>query len=115
MRATEYYREMPDNYYVAGEKKIGLVSCFVKRVTYDLKAVYRLRFSCRLRSPTRIGEGAGAAKTACWPGDDRAGILPPKKEFPACGGGMRRIFEHVLDLNRPSQPRLPDHPCRCEF
>jgi hypothetical protein len=54
----------------------------------------------------RIGKFAAAAKTAGWPGDIRAGILPPKNELPACGGGMRRSFERMLDLNRPMQPPL---------
>jgi hypothetical protein len=29
------------------------------------------------------------------------------REVPACGGEMLRRFEHMLDLNRPSQPALP--------
>ena len=71
---------------------------------------FRLRFLFRLRARTRIGEGAGAAKTVGWPGDVRCGTLPTKKKFPAFGGGMLRNFELVLDLNRPSQPRLSDLP-----
>jgi hypothetical protein len=58
---------------------------------------------------SRIGGGACAAKTFGWPGDARGGILQPN-EFPACGGGMRRSFEHMLDPNRPSQPRMSDLP-----
>ena len=58
------------------------------------------------RGPTRMGETPGAEKTFGRPGDVRAGILPPKNELPACGGGMRRSFERMLDLNRPMQPPL---------
>jgi hypothetical protein len=63
----------------------------------------------------RIGNSFAAAKIAGWPGDGRGGILLLKKEYPACGGGMPRSFEHVLDLNRPSQPRMSDLPCKLEI
>jgi hypothetical protein len=52
----------------------------------------------------RIGEGIFDAEPVGWPGDDRGGILPAKKEFPACGGGMLRSFGHGTTRNRPSRP-----------
>jgi len=47
-------------------------------------------------------------KIVGWPGDDRSGILlMTKKEFPACGGGMRRTFALKRALNRPHSPACP--------
>jgi len=43
---------------------------------------YRLRFPCRLRALTRIGEGAGAAKTTGWPVDVPCGIVQSTRELP---------------------------------
>jgi hypothetical protein len=46
------------------------------------------------------------------PGDVRGGIFDGMEQsgYPAFGGGMRRSFEHMLDLNRPMQPRSSDLP-----
>ena len=63
---------------------------------------YRLPFPRRSAAPTRIGEGASAAKPFGRPGEVRGGILQPKKKFPACGGGMRRTFA----LKRDPQPSV---------
>jgi len=65
----------------------------------------RLRFLCRSAALTRIGEGAGDAKPVGWPGEFRGGILQPKKEFAACGSGMRRSFA----LKRDPQPSVTPH------
>jgi len=59
-----------------------------------------------------MGERVAAAKPAGWPGDVRRGIFDGtrKREYSACGGGMRRSFAPKRDLNRPIQPRLSDLP-----
>jgi len=55
---------------------------------------------------------AAASKPVGLPGDVRGGIFDgtEQSEDPAFGGGMRRSFEHMLDLNRPMQPCLSDLP-----
>jgi hypothetical protein len=57
-----------------------------------------------------MGEWAAAARPVGWPGDVRGGIFdgPMGREYRAFGGTMLESFEHMLDLNRPIQPRSSD-------
>ncbi len=62
---------------------------------------------------TRIGEGVAAADAVGWPVNVRAGLFEPDGKSRCLRRPALTSFEHMLDLNRPSRPRLSDLPRLC--